>query len=93
MDTIEIRGLQVATRIGVPEAERERWQTLALDLTLTPKVSFSEADDDLAKTVDYEAVCLKLRDWAASNDRQLYESPPASAAMGALVPFNGCLTG
>ncbi len=74
MDTIEIRGLQVATRIGVPAKERERWQTLELDLALTPKTAFDKVGDDLSKTVDYEAVCLKLRDWSETNERHLLES-------------------
>ncbi len=90
MDTIDIRGLQVATCIGVPATERERWQTLELDVTLTPSTPFDEVADDLKHTVDYEAVCLALRDWAASNERQLLESLGEDLAQQLLRTYELC---
>lgn len=86
-DTIAIRGLQMATRIGVPDVERERWQTLEIDAVLTTKTSFKDVGDDLSRTVDYEAVCLRLRDWAAANERRLLESLGEDLAANLLSEF------
>ncbi len=86
-DTIEIHGLQTATRIGVPEQERSRWQTLEIDLTLVPKVSLTQLNDDLKRTIDYEAVCLRVRDLAAERPRQLIETLAEEIAVDLLERF------
>lgn len=73
-DTIHIQGLQTAVQIGVPDEERARWQTVALDVTLTPKRDFRNLGDAIEETIDYECVSLDLKDVAAAKPRKLIET-------------------
>ena len=69
-DTIHINGLQLPVRLGVPDDERARWQTVEVDVSLVTKEGFRDLDDDLERTVDYERLSLDLRDLAADRPRQ-----------------------
>lgn len=73
-DTIHIRGLRTAVRIGVTELERARWQTLELDVDVIPANGFAEMGDDLEQTINYSQLSLDLRDLAAERPRQLLET-------------------
>jgi len=55
--TIEITGLQLFTRHGVTEAEREVGQRLVLDLRLDVGESDATVTDMVEDTVDYAQVC------------------------------------
>lgn len=73
-DVIEIHGLRVSTRIGVPDAERSEPQELLIDLTLRPRRGFDTLVDRIEATVDYHAVVLRVEDLAAARERQLIET-------------------
>lgn len=73
-DTIHIKGLQLPVRLGVPDAERARWQTVEADVSLVTEGGFRDLDDDLERTVDYERLSLDLRDLAAARPRKLLET-------------------
>ena len=73
-DTIKIEGLRLSTQIGVPDEERAGWQSLTAHLTLTPIHGFSDAGDDIAKTVDYDTVARQIRSLASENPRKLIET-------------------
>ena len=73
-DTIHIQGLQTSVRVGVPDDERARWQTVELDVTLTPTRDFRDLGDALEETIDYERVSLELKDVAATKRRKLIET-------------------
>ncbi len=73
-DTIEIRGLRVSTRIGVPDAERSKPQELLVDLTLQPRRGFDTLADHIEATVDYHAVVIRIEALAAERERQLIET-------------------
>lgn len=73
-DTIHIQGLQAPVRIGVPDDERARWQTVELDVTLYPKRDFRNLDDSIEQTIDYERVSLDLKEVAAAKPRKLIET-------------------
>ena len=73
-DTIHISGLQLPVRLGVPDEERERWQTVEVDVSLVTTGGFGELEDDLERTVDYEGLSLDLRDLAAARPRKLLET-------------------
>ena len=83
LDEIHLRGLDLPTRIGVPEAERAVWQTLQADVTLRLTARFENCCDDVSQTVDYAAVAVRLRALAAERPRQLLETLAAE--------ISGCL--
>lgn len=60
MDTIIIKDLEVFYHVGVPDAERATAQRLLLTLEIAHDFSGAVAGDDLARTVDYEALCQRL---------------------------------
>ena len=73
-DTIHIEGLELSVRVGVPEEERAAPQRLTLSLTLQPRHGFAGLGDDLARTVDYAAVCEELRKFVAAREDELIET-------------------
>jgi 7,8-dihydroneopterin aldolase/epimerase/oxygenase len=84
-DEIQLHGLQLPTRIGVPEAERADWQTLTLDLQLSLQKRFETMGDELAETLDYAALALELRQLAAVRPRQLIETLATEIAAAVLA--------
>ena len=60
--------------IGVPEEERAAWQTLHADVTLRLERRFEQMGDDLARTIDYADVAVRLRSLAAARPRRLIET-------------------
>lgn len=73
-DSIEIRGLEITTHIGVPEEERASPQTLLVDLSLIPRRRFDQMADRIDATVDYAALAEKVAEWAAERPRLLIET-------------------
>lgn len=73
-DTIEVRGLEIDTFIGVPEEERAVSQRLLVDLTLWPVRQFSEMGDRIDATVDYFALSRRVIALAAGRPRLLIET-------------------
>ena len=71
---IKIRGLEVETRIGVPEEERAESQKLLIDIEMVPGAAFSAMDDDVARTIDYHAVAVEVASLAATGERRLIEA-------------------
>jgi dihydroneopterin aldolase len=72
--SVIIRGLEVTTRIGVPEAERAAAQRLLVDLEMTPAAAFSSMGDAIDATIDYHAVSLAVTELAARGERRLVET-------------------
>lgn len=73
-DQIRIEGLKISAHIGVPDAERAVPQRLTVNLVLEPTRGFEAIQDDLARTVDYFAVCEVVRQLAAAQPRRLIET-------------------
>jgi len=69
-----IRGLEVSTRIGVPDGERAVEQKLLVDLEMTPALAFAAMDDGIDATIDYHAVALEVTRLAARGERRLVET-------------------
>ena len=57
---IEIHGLVVQGRIGVPESERKNPQRLLVNLRFQLGISFAALNDQLAKTIDYAGVVFEV---------------------------------
>jgi dihydroneopterin aldolase len=57
---IEIHGLVVQGRIGVPESERKNPQRLLVTLRFQLEISFAALNDQLPKTIDYAGVVFEV---------------------------------
>ena len=55
-DYIEIIGLDVNTRIGVPEEERAVAQKISIDVNLKPSNGLKSLNDKIEQTIDYYLV-------------------------------------
>ena len=73
-EKIEIRGLQVAARIGVREGERARLQRLSIDLSFRGSTDFQDCADQLDRTINYSAVAEWARSWIQQQEFRLLET-------------------
>jgi dihydroneopterin aldolase len=73
-DQILIRKLALSTRIGVSNEERSQPQRLSASLILEPLQGFRDLADDLARTIDYAAVCAELQSFVSSRQDNLLET-------------------
>ena len=86
-DTIRISQLELHAHIGVPDEERAAPQRLTVNLTLEPARPLSGLDDDLARTVDYFAVCRAVQALAAGRPSKLIETLAGEIAALVLARF------
>jgi 7,8-dihydroneopterin aldolase/epimerase/oxygenase len=70
---IEINGLELKARIGVPEIERETPQRLLVFLRFQIATPFSSLEDQLQKTVDYAGVATEVERIVESSQAHLME--------------------
>ena len=73
-DEIRIEELELMARVGVPDLERAEPQRLTVSMTLQPRCAFGDLGDDLARTIDYAAVCEDLRRFVAGRQDKLIET-------------------
>lgn len=71
---VKIRGLEVATFIGVPDEERADLQTLKVHVDMYPKAGFRELSDEIEGGVDYYQVSLCIKSLALEKPRKLIET-------------------
>lgn len=69
-----IRGLEVMAHVGVPDDERAVSQRLLLDLRFAAIEQPLSLNDDLAFTVDYHAVSLRILELVAEHPCKLIET-------------------
>ena len=67
MDIVFIRGLQIETRIGIHEWEKQRPRPVVLDLELASDIARAAASDRIEDALDYDAIIqpperLRLRE-------------------------------
>lgn len=74
MNKILIKGLTVETTIGVPDAERTQPQRLLIDVELTPLIPFGDLEDDITRTVDYDAASRRIEALCTARPRRLIET-------------------
>ena len=84
-DRIEIRALQIAAQVGVPDLERSIPQRLETDLDL--EGDFRALGDDLTRTTDYAAVSDWIRRACASHEFRLIETLADHLSTGLLADF------
>ncbi len=67
VDRIRITGLELMCHIGVPEEERQQPQRLTANIELIAPTPFAELGEDLARTIDYDALSRRLTELAESD--------------------------
>jgi FolB domain-containing protein len=72
-DFVNVRGLRVKSRIGVTGDERAEPQYLVIDLSVEMSAEAAASSDDLAQTVDYDALVTDVEAWASSGEWRLLE--------------------
>ncbi len=74
-DSIHIAGLELRCHIGVPWEERQQPQRLTANIELTAPTPFATLNEDLARTIDYDALSRRLTELAESDrDTRLIET-------------------
>jgi dihydroneopterin aldolase len=73
-ECIEIVDLEVRTRIGVPESERAKPQSLWLDVSFQIAPPFDQLGDRVERTVDYGTVAAAITEFASRNECRLIET-------------------
>jgi dihydroneopterin aldolase len=87
MSKISIVDLEVFYRVGVPEAERAESQRLLLTVDLELNFAAAARSNDLADTIDYFAVCQRLRRFGDDRDWKLIEKLATDIADTVLDEF------
>ncbi len=59
-DVIRLNGLELMCHIGVPEEERQQPQRLTANIELVAPTPFAELGEELARTIDYDALSRRL---------------------------------
>lgn len=70
-DTVTIEGLELWTRIGVPEDERKAEQRVLVTVEMTTETFAVAESDDVARGVDYFAVAEEIRALAAGERKTI----------------------
>lgn len=78
MDTLYIKGLSTATRIGINDWEQRIPQRLSLDLIIPG--DFSQCEDDINKTIDYDKLCNTVTQYVESTSFKLIETVAQAVA-------------
>lgn len=73
MDTIAIFDLEVAYRVGVPEAERRSPQRLLISIEMQKDFSDASRTDDLKETIDYSDLSQRLLAFGKGTEWKLIE--------------------
>ncbi|MFZ0615659.1 MAG: dihydroneopterin aldolase [Chthoniobacterales bacterium] len=84
---IEIRGLELKARVGVPDGERAYPQRLLFDLKFTATDQSPDLGDEISLTVDYHAVALRVEAIVEERPRKLIETLADDIAAGLLREF------
>jgi len=74
MDAILIRDLRVEALIGIHKRERHVAQTVSIDLDIGLPGDKVFESDQVADTIDYEQVAIRIRALAASGHFRLVET-------------------
>jgi dihydroneopterin aldolase / 2-amino-4-hydroxy-6-hydroxymethyldihydropteridine diphosphokinase len=73
VDRISIRGLRVATRVGVTPAERAKPQAVTINVEMCRDLRKPGQSDDLDDTIDYHAVTVAIAAMVRATEAKLLE--------------------
>jgi dihydroneopterin aldolase len=80
MNEIWIKGLKIRSLVGVAAEERQQEQELHVDLCIQPPAPFAYMNDDIMRTIDYDAVARRVQGLSAEGPRHLIETLAADIA-------------
>ncbi|HXM33064.1 MAG TPA: dihydroneopterin aldolase [Chthoniobacterales bacterium] len=86
-DEIHIEQLEVFAHIGVPDDERAAPQRLTFSITIWPMRDASELNDQIAKAVNYAAVCAATKKFVRDRRDRLIETLADALAKHLLEVF------
>ena len=86
-DLIRLVDLEAWSTLGVPEAERARPQRLLITVEMRTDAAKAAATDDLASTVNYDAVAQYICHFAGERPRHLLETFAEDLARDLLGAF------
>lgn len=86
-DHIHIEQLEVFARVGVPDDERSAPQRLIFNLTFWPTHNAPTLDDEIARTVNYAAVCAETKNFVQARSDRLIETLADALAIRLLDVF------
>lgn len=72
-DRIRIEGLEIETRIGVPDAERATPQTVSIDIEIAADLAAAGKSDDITDTIDYGRVTQEVASLVRAAEVHLLE--------------------
>lgn len=84
---ISIVDLEVFYRVGVPDAERATAQRLQLCVDMEYDFSAAARSNDIADTIDYNAVCQRLLKFGEGRSWKLIEKLATDIANTILIEF------
>jgi len=87
MDKITICDLEVFYHVGVPKEERARPQRLLVTVEMAHDFSSPVVEDDLSKTIDYQAVVQRLLHYGEGRSWKLIEKLAVDVAEIILAEF------
>ena len=87
-DKIIINNLKLSCRVGVPDEERKKPQTIEVDLQLARDLRPAGVSDDVGKTVDYAAVVSALGQHVQGKEYKLLERLADDLAANILHRFD-----
>ena len=80
MNEIWIKGMKVRSLVGAVAEERQQEQELQIDLCIEPPTPFAYMNDDIMRTIDYDAVSRSIQGLAGEGPRHLIETLAADVA-------------
>jgi 7,8-dihydroneopterin aldolase/epimerase/oxygenase len=84
---IEINGLEVSGKIGIPEGEREAPQRMLVSLRFQIETTFAALNDQLEKTIDYAAVAAEVEKVVQSTEAHLIERLVSEIGEALMIRF------
>jgi dihydroneopterin aldolase len=74
MDIIFLRDLRIDTIIGIYDWEREKKQTIVLDIEMSTDVARAAASDDIRDALNYKDIAKRLIQFVGDSEYQLVET-------------------
>lgn len=87
MDIVYVHDLRIETIIGIFDWERERKQTVSLDLEMGTDIRAAAASEDIGKTLDYKSVSKRLISFIEKSEFLLIETMAERIAQIVLEEF------
>jgi dihydroneopterin aldolase len=74
MDKVYISELEIEAIIGIYEWEREKKQTISIDVEMGWDNRAASAEDDISKALDYKSVAKRIIEFVESSEFFLVET-------------------